>query len=114
MAYYVAVLAISLAGLASALADRLWVSQLLVGLTGFGVAFSLWLTSLELFVIHAICQWCVVSAILAIVLFAISWLDLRDVQRWATSVAAELRGADYGHNLRNTAEVSMRAISPEE
>ena len=114
VAYYVAVFAFSLVGLAPSLADRPWVSQLLVGVTGFGVAFSLWLTYLELFVIHAICQWCVVSAILAIALFVISWLDLRDVRLWATAVAAELRGAGYGRNLRNTAEVSLRAISPDE
>ena len=114
VAYYAAVLAISLAGLASALADRLWVSQLLVGLTGFGVAFSLWLTSLELFVIHAICQWCVVSAILAMALLLIAWLDLRDVRQWATAVAAELRVEGYGRTLRNTAEVTMRAVSPDD
>lgn len=113
VAYYVAVLALSLVGLAPALADRRWVSQLLVGITGFGVAFSLWLTYLELFVIHAICQWCVISAVLAIVLLVISWLDLRDVRRWASDVAAELRGAGYGRTLRNTAEVSLRAVSPE-
>ena len=114
VAYYVAVLALSLVGLAPAFADRPWVSQLLAGITGFGVAFSLWLTYLELFVIHAICQWCVISAILAIALFVIAWLDLRDVRRWASEVAAELRGAGYGRNLRNTAEVSLRAISPDE
>lgn len=114
VAYYVAVLVISLAGLAPALADRPWVSQLLVGITGFGAAFSLWLTYLELFVIHAVCQWCVISAILAVALFVIAWLDLRDVMRWANEVAAELRGTGYGRNLRNTAEVSLRAVLPEE
>jgi uncharacterized membrane protein len=34
----------------------------LVGLVGFG--FSLYLTYLELFRIHAVCQWCVASAVL--------------------------------------------------
>ena len=114
VAYYVGVLALSLAGLAPALADRPWVSQLLVAITGVGVAFSLWLTYLELFVIHAICQWCVISAVLAILLFVISWLDLQDIQQWASDLAAELHGAGYGRTLRNTAEVSMRAISPDE
>ena len=114
VAYYVAVFALSLAGLAPGFSDKPWISQLLVGITGFGVAFSLWLTYLELFVIHAICQWCVISAVLAIALLVISWLDLRDVRRWASDVAAELRGAGYGRNLRNTAEVSLRAISPDE
>ena len=31
-------------------------------MTGWGVLFSGWLTYLELFVIDAICMWCVVSA----------------------------------------------------
>jgi protein-disulfide isomerase len=35
---------------------------LFVGLVGFG--FSFYLTYLELFVIHAVCQWCVASAVL--------------------------------------------------
>ena len=77
--YYVTVLAIAVAGLTPALAERRSVSQLLVAVTAFGLLFSLWLTYLELFVIHAICQWCVISAILATALFVISWLDLREV-----------------------------------
>jgi uncharacterized membrane protein len=39
--------------------------------------FSLWLTYLELFVINAICRWCVVSAVLAVVLFALVLWDWR-------------------------------------
>jgi len=44
-------------------------------LSGFGVAFSGWLTYLELFVIHAICQWCVVSAVLVLAIFLVSLWD---------------------------------------
>ena len=43
---------------------------LLTALIGFG--FSLYLTYLELFVIDAICQWCVVSAILMTVSLAVA------------------------------------------
>lgn len=43
---------------------------LFLGLIGF--AFSLYLTYLELFVIDAICQWCVVSACLMTALAAIT------------------------------------------
>jgi uncharacterized membrane protein len=39
-----------------------------LALTGFG--FSIYLTYLELFVIDAVCQWCVVSAALMTLLFA--------------------------------------------
>ena len=41
-----------------------------LSLTGFG--FSVYLTYLELFVIDAICQWCVISAILMTVLFGLN------------------------------------------
>lgn len=92
VAYYVGVLGVSLAGLMPALAERRSVSQLLVGMTGVGLIFSLWLTYLELFVINAICQWCVISAILATALFVTCWLDLRDVDNWADGIAQELRG----------------------
>jgi uncharacterized membrane protein len=36
-----------------------------------GCGFSLYLTYLELFVIHAICQWCATSAVLMTVLFVL-------------------------------------------
>ncbi|CAN5129934.1 hypothetical protein BH09GEM1_BH09GEM1_13500 [soil metagenome] len=88
VAYYVAVFALSLAGLSAALSESRAVSRLLVGMTGFGVIFSLWLTYLELFVIHAICQWCVISAILATALFVISLLDLREVASFGDAVGA--------------------------
>lgn len=41
-----------------------------LALTGFG--FSVYLTYLELFVINAICQWCVASAVLMMVLFGLN------------------------------------------
>jgi uncharacterized membrane protein len=41
-----------------------------LGLIGFG--FSVYLTYLELFVIDAICQWCVGSAVVMTLLFAVS------------------------------------------
>jgi len=48
------------------------------------VLFSAWLTYLELFVIDAICRWCVFSAVLALVLFGLSlwdWQSLRDADQ---------------------------------
>jgi uncharacterized membrane protein len=73
------VLATALVGLRDDLVERAAVSQLLVAMTATGVLVSVWLTYLELFVIHAICMWCVVSAILATVLFALSVMDLREL-----------------------------------
>jgi len=45
---------------------------LLFGLTLIGVAYSAYLTYLELAVIHAICQYCVTSAIIMTILFGIA------------------------------------------
>ncbi len=114
VAYYLGVLVLSLAGLNAALVDSRRVSQLLVGATTAGLLVSLWLTYLELFVINAICQWCVVSAILATALFVLALLDHREVgalhdARLAEAMA-QLRVTGYGKSIRNTSEVSIRAI----
>jgi uncharacterized membrane protein len=42
----------------------MWLSRGILALSACGVAFSAYLTALELFVIRAICPYCVVSAIL--------------------------------------------------
>jgi uncharacterized membrane protein len=98
--YYIAVLGMAVTGLTPRFADSRDLSRLLVGVTAVGVLFSLWLTYLELFVIDAICQWCVVSAILATALFVLSWLDLREITELlhdtATDVAERLRGGATG------------------
>ncbi|MCX5763772.1 MAG: vitamin K epoxide reductase family protein [Gemmatimonadetes bacterium] len=49
-------------------------------MSGWGVLFSGWLTWLEIARIHAICRYCVVSALLVVVLFVLSvreWRELR-------------------------------------
>lgn len=46
-----------------------------VAMTAIGFAFSAYLTYLELFVIDAICQWCVASAVLMTILFALAVRD---------------------------------------
>lgn len=53
-------------------ATRLWAAALAL----VGAGFSLYLTYLELFVIDAICQWCVASAIVMTLLFAVSALRM--------------------------------------
>jgi uncharacterized membrane protein len=116
--YYVAVLGIAIAGLTPRFADSRALSRLLLGITAFGLLFSLWLTYLELFVIDAICQWCVISAILATILFVLSWLDLRDVTALLHETAAEaaerLREGAFGSGIRNTSEVALRAVRRED
>jgi len=41
------------------------------------VLFTAYLTYLELFVIHAVCRWCVGSAVIILAIFGLSLADLR-------------------------------------
>jgi uncharacterized membrane protein len=77
--FYLDVLILALVGIQPLLARNAIISWALVVWTGIGVLFSAWLTYLELFRIHAICIWCVTSAVIVLVLFALSVMDLRQV-----------------------------------
>ena len=76
--FYGAVFAVSLAGTLAPFVESRTVSIALAFLNGWGVLFSGWLTYLEVARIHAICRYCVVSAGLVLLLFAVSVADLRD------------------------------------
>ena len=74
---YLAVLIVALVSLRpAALIERKW-NVMLVVLGTAGVAFTAYLTYLELFVIHAICRWCVGSALIITLLWIVSILSLR-------------------------------------
>jgi uncharacterized membrane protein len=55
------------------------ISIILVAQAAIGVLFSAWLTYLELAVIHAICIWCVTSAIIVLIILVVSVADLREL-----------------------------------
>jgi uncharacterized membrane protein len=74
---YLGLFLVALAGLQPPMVARRGVALLLVAMSGLGVAFAIYLTVLEVMVIHAICRWCVASAIIIILVFAASLLDLR-------------------------------------
>ena len=78
VAFYVVLFALALVSLEGRYADSLGMSKSLALVSGGGLIFSAWLTYLELFVIHAICQWCVISAIIVTTVFVVAMLDLRD------------------------------------
>ena len=78
--YSVLVLA-SLVALQPSLMARVWPVTLLSGLAGIGVGFTAYLTYLELFVIHAICRWCVTSATIIVAVFVVALLELRALAR---------------------------------
>lgn len=79
VAAYLALLVIAMAGLSEQrLADPRPTKWLLI-VSGAGVAFSVYLTWLELFVIHAICRWCVASAVVITAIFVVSVLGRREL-----------------------------------
>ena len=62
--WYGAVLVSSLAGLRGRFASSPWPGRLLGVLAAGGFLFTVYLTAVELFVLEAICTWCVASAVL--------------------------------------------------
>lgn len=87
VAWYFATFVLAVVSIQDRFLDSRGISLALVVMTGSGLIFSAYLTYLELFVIHAICQWCVVSAILVLVMFVLTVGDLRDLARDRKSVS---------------------------
>ncbi|HJU65757.1 MAG TPA: vitamin K epoxide reductase family protein [Gemmatimonadaceae bacterium] len=85
LAAYVVLLALSLVGLQPERERSRSISLAVVLLAGWSFLFSLWLTYLELFVIRAICMWCVISAAIMTAIFALSVADLRAARRTASA-----------------------------
>jgi uncharacterized membrane protein len=77
MGAYALVLLLSVMGLDPERAGNPRIAFGIFGIAAIGVAFSGWLTYLEAMVIHAWCQWCVVSAILITLIFLLSLPGLR-------------------------------------
>jgi uncharacterized membrane protein len=78
---YMVMFGVSLVALQPANSERSGPMALLAGLAGGSVLFAVYLTYLELFVIHAICRWCVSSAAIVLLVFAFALLDLRRLRR---------------------------------
>jgi uncharacterized membrane protein len=78
LGFYIAAFGLCLLGIQERNAESRGYALAIAGLTGWGVLFSGWLTYLELFVIHAICIWCVTSAVIVLVMFLVSLADLKD------------------------------------
>jgi len=79
--YYAIVLGLAFAGVQVRYESSARLTNWLVYVTGAGMLFSLWLTYLELFVIHALCRWCLGSAAMTLVLFLLALWDRRAERR---------------------------------
>jgi uncharacterized membrane protein len=73
---YAGLLGLSLASLQTG-PSRRWPVRAMRMAAGIGVVFTLYLTYLELFVIHAVCRWCVVSGVIILAIFILALLDQR-------------------------------------
>lgn len=85
---YAALFAVALAALQPALSNRPGPARLLAAMAGLGVVFTAYLTYLELFVIHAICRWCVGSAVIITSVLVFALLELRRLRLVPVSGAA--------------------------
>jgi uncharacterized membrane protein len=78
---YALLLVLCLAALQPSMVHRREPALLLAALSGIAVLFTIYLTYLELFVIHAICRWCVASGVVIVAIFILSLFDLRRLHR---------------------------------
>jgi len=77
VAGYAALLGVGLVGVQPAFAVDRRVTLLLAALATVGFAFALYLTAIELFVLHAMCRWCVVSAAIITAIWVLALDGLR-------------------------------------
>lgn len=70
--WYAAVFTASLLGVQPRFLEAAWPGRALLLLAGGGIAFTAYLTWVELFVLEAICRWCVGSAVLTVAIFALA------------------------------------------
>ncbi len=88
---YAALLLVALLALRPAYTERREPALALAALAAGGVLFTIYLTSLELFVIHAICRWCVGSAAIIVTILILSLLELKRVGATAPAPVAGTR-----------------------
>ncbi len=72
VAGYAVLFVVGLTGLQPPLATDRRIAVALAALSTVGLVFTLYLTYIELFVLHAMCRWCVVSAALITAIWALS------------------------------------------
>lgn len=64
--------------------QTVWARRSVFIVAAIGVAFSAYLTYIELFVLYEICPWCVISAILVTAIAVLGALELREAEHWET------------------------------
>ncbi len=81
---YLSLLLLLVAQNQAVIRDKNWSPYIALAIFGFsliGVLYSAYLTYLELFVIYAICRWCVAAAIIMVTIFFLSIFNLRNINQ---------------------------------
>ena len=78
---YAVMFGVAMLALQPRFAGATWPLKAMVILSAGALVFTLYLTYVELFVIEAICRYCVASAVLVVSLFLVSLFDLRKSHR---------------------------------
>ena len=81
VAFYIGMFVLAMVSTREDFAESRTISGLVLAVATTGLLFSAWLTYLELFVIHAVCQWCVVSAVIVAIIFVVSLADYGEKSR---------------------------------
>jgi len=87
VAYYVAVLATAIAGTLSRFTESRRLSGILLAEAALGFIFTVYLTSLEAFVIHAYCIYCLSSAAIVTLILIASIADYRELRPLDTTAS---------------------------
>ena len=69
---YLAVLIIALVGVQPRWADEARPDVMLAVISGLGLLFSLYLTYAEVFIVRALCQWCLLSQVAILTIFVLA------------------------------------------
>ena len=77
---FATLLLVALAGLGERWGTHPGPSRLLAGLSMIGVLFAMYLTYLEVAVIHDICKWCVAIAVTITTIFVVAVLGVRSLR----------------------------------
>ncbi len=87
LAGYVLLLGTSFLGIQPGKRDSRFVGGVLLAVASFGLGVSGYLTYLEAAVIHAWCQWCVISAVLMTVIFLAALVEIGRFRAHAEEVS---------------------------
>jgi uncharacterized membrane protein len=81
VAGFAALLAVALAGLGARWESNAAPSRLLAAMSGVGVLFAAYLTYLEIAVIHDVCRWCALCALLITAILVVALFGARSFSR---------------------------------